>query len=150
MAPAVAATRDYFLHVLDAVDVAASPTATLAENAVGATGTIADPATTYGLTFNKTGNVGGHVKVTAGATVLCDQDLGAGAVPFDGGASPDAGGSLDAGDERPDAGGAASDGGSPGQVGGACGCAPSGLPVAAAALVLIAAWFGRRRARSMA
>ncbi|NQT88940.1 hypothetical protein HQ560_19385, partial [bacterium] len=76
--PAKAAVRDYFLHVFRVM-----PTAGMDAGAIGAVKESADRAETtiklgnrtYTVAFNKTGKLGGHIKITEGGKTLADTDF---------------------------------------------------------------------------
>ncbi|MBW2454630.1 MAG: heparinase II/III family protein, partial [Deltaproteobacteria bacterium] len=78
ISPAQEGARDYFLHVLHATTPATTdpPTASLLEDDATATVTIELDGTTYAVTFAKAGDLGGHLTVTTGGSIDCDQDLG--------------------------------------------------------------------------
>ncbi|HJZ86025.1 MAG TPA: hypothetical protein VKN99_12690 [Polyangia bacterium] len=145
ISPHQEAMRDYFLHVLDTADGAGPPAPTLQDGATGATVGFSDGAHDYTVTLAKTGSMGGHVKVVAGGTVLCDQDLGAGAENPDGGVGGTGG-----------SGGAGGAGGSSAQpdASGGCGCRvaaagpeDAGMGRLMGALALVGALGGRAFAR---
>jgi MYXO-CTERM domain-containing protein len=156
ISPKQESTRDYFLHVLDAAasTSAATPTSSVSEDAASATVTIDLAGTTTTLSFAKTGDPGGHIKVAEGSNVLCDQDLGANPIPPTGGAggASGAGGTPGSGGSGANAGnGASSNGGSKATASeddSGCGCRlgaqPRG-PDPFAALALLALALRRRR-----
>lgn len=143
--PKAPATRDYFLHVLDATDPGktAFVPATVDDAADRATVTITDGASTYVVSFNKTGPMGGHLRVTG--VESCDQDLGAMAESPDGGPSGGTGSASTGGS------GSGGGGGSGAGDEGGCGCrvGPSetgSLALAALGLAIGLAGIRRRRA----
>jgi len=85
--------RDYFLHVLDAVDATqtTAPVSTIDDQADRVTLSIDTGSTLYTLALAKTGDLGGHLTVVdSNGSTVCDQDLGANA---QGGAGGGSGGS---------------------------------------------------------
>jgi hypothetical protein len=117
--------RDYFLHVFDATDPSKSDIPATVTDVNGiATATVTDGPNTYVLSFNETGALGGHIKVTGSAN--CDQDLGANAEPA---AGQDAGVGADGGAVGAD-GGPLVSGGTDGGSQGDGGLANPGRPAA--------------------
>src|SRR6185437_10684358 len=114
--PPAPALRDYFLHVFDATDPSkqALP-ATVVDAPATATVTIQDGANTYVVSFNKTGALGGHIKVTG--AVSCDEDLGASASTGTGGSSTSAASSGSSGSGGATGGGTGGAAGSGGEGG---------------------------------
>jgi len=78
VSPAQEDTRDYFLHVLRATDSGqtGAPPVTLAEDELGATITIEHAGKTSILRFDKTGPLGGSIRVEESGAVVCEQGLG--------------------------------------------------------------------------
>jgi hypothetical protein len=160
-------TRDYFLHVFDAALAGGTrPNSMVTEDSTSATVSIDDGKSTYVVTFEKNGALGGHVSVTpaGGGKPTCDSALGGtpagdgGAPPGDGGGGHhgDGGGSGDAG--RGDGGGrdaVTPPGSSPTNPKTGCGCAVPGgtrplLPaLASAAFVGLVGAIRRQRRRTV-
>jgi MYXO-CTERM domain-containing protein len=160
--PTTQETQDYFLHVLQVTDTGDTtpPTATMTQDASTVTANIAYQGSSFTLTFDKTGPMGGHITAKEAGGTMCDEDLGAtGMMPgADGGVVGSDGGPIgsDAGNGSGSSsgGGAGTDGGanaaSSGK-GGGCGCTMVGDgPVdlaSIAALGLVALGFRRRSSR---
>jgi hypothetical protein len=132
---AAPALRDYFLHVFDATDPSKSSLpATVADAPDSSTVTIMDGPNTYVVSFNKTGLLGGHIKVTGAMT--CDADLGSMA-SMGTSTSAGAGGASGTGGTGSGTGGGA---GGPGKKSG-CGCRAAGgddLPLRPLLVALLA------------
>jgi MYXO-CTERM domain-containing protein len=153
--PKQPATRDYFLHVLDATDPSKSSLpATVMDATDTATVTIQNGSNTYVVSFNKTGLLGGHIKVTG--AMNCEENLGAMGTMGTGGSSASgasgatstsAGSSTGGASAGAGGGGTGGSSGSPGKKGG-CGCIAAGesdgalAPLVGALLALL-----RRRPR---
>lgn len=150
MSPKQEAARDYFLHVLDAEDAAASTpaVASATEEADVVKLSIEHAGAHYELAFAKTGDLGGHLTKTMGGATVCDQALGQFASGTGGAGGGGAGGGP--------SGGAGGDGGAGGAGGGTgddggCGCRAAGaegeLASAIAVLGALGLCAGRRRRR---
>jgi hypothetical protein len=162
--PATPKPRDYFLHVIDAIDSVSPPAptlpATVQEAANVATVTFGDASNGFVVSFDETGALGGHIKVTRGGTTACDEDLGASSQTTslpDGGVAPagdgGSGGGVEGGVGGRSGGDAGSGSGASASTGsgGGCGCRLGSAredAVGASALLLgLAALLRRRRAR---
>lgn len=163
ISPKQEAARDYFLHVFQATDAAATPAATptVQEDATSATVTLPDLGVT--LRFSKTGAMGAHVVYTQSGQTLCDKDMATETPPDAGGAggssgAAGAGGSANAGaghggsslDAGADAAGASMGAAPDASDEGGCGCRVAGrdandLAFGAGALGLIGLLIRRRR-----
>lgn len=130
--------RDYFIHVFSTA--AKAPNVQAMDGPTELTTTIDDGARQYTLTFAKTGPMGGHLTIAAGATMVCSEILGGAMTPTDGGAGDGGGlGGSDAG----------------GMIDGqgsdiVCGCNSSGEGGSAIATVVALGLILRRRRRWIA
>ncbi len=121
--------RDYFLHVLDATSSSdgTAPTSEVSEDESSATVTIDKGGITTTLTFAKTGQPGGHIRVAQAGSTLCDQDLGENPVPATGGAGGGGGASGSGGGSAASGGSSAGTDTDAGDDSG-CGCRTGGQP----------------------
>lgn len=137
ISPKQESARDYFLHVLSTAGQA--PTATMTQDATGASMTVQSAQGKYDLRFLKTGAMAGHIVARdANGDVLCDEDLGAMGQTPDGGVPPNPQDDAGIGDKPPDP-----------RSGGGCGCSTAGdRGVVPFAVALALAMLRRRRARA--
>jgi MYXO-CTERM domain-containing protein len=153
--PAAPGARDHYLVVLQATDAAntSPPDATVTEDAASATVTISHGGSEYKLSFDKSGDLAGHLTASLADGTACDQDLGAmGTTPTGSGGSGGPGGGGQSGGTGGADGGQG--GGGDGESGG-CGCSVPGddgdtSPAWPAALLGAAAFaLGRPRRRPL-
>jgi MYXO-CTERM domain-containing protein len=153
ISPPQESARDYFLHVLDATDPSQStpPAATVTEDSATVTLTLDHGGSQYEVLLAKTGDLGGHLKVTTAGQVVCDQDLGqfASGTGGSGGGGPGGTSGGGGGPTGGTGGSGASHGSNPGEEGG-CGCrVDSGRPGSGAAVLAVTlAALALRRPRS--
>ena len=120
------------LQITDATD-ASPPTATMTQDATTVTANISYKGSTFTLTFDKSGPMGGHITAKESDGTTCDENLGASGSTPDGGA-PGSDGGPGAGDGGGGSGGSSGgsgDGGSNAANGGSsrgggCGCTAVG------------------------
>jgi hypothetical protein len=143
ISPKAQSKRDHFLHVFKTTGSGSSavPSASASEDATSVSVTIDDAGRTIVLSFDKSGPLGGHVKVTGGAGPSCDEQLGQNAEPGPDAGAGGSGGSGGAGTAGGGgSGGGNASGGSSDDDGG-CGCR-IGAPGSRASLLALALALG--------